>query len=233
MTAVQEKIHWKRIGAEAAAIVISILLAFAVDAWWEGLQEAQTAHEHLEAVLSEFESNQVELPRFIDRHQRLLAAVVELSQLLDGPVGSVEVTDTLLVWPLVNISFDAQRGALNSLLASDGLRLIRNTELRAALAGWPTELDDAAENEELQTLETRPRVTDSLTPQVSVFRILSSFRANGPMMSSGTVRVRREMELRGRLEATAVHSINAISEYEPLLARGDSITDMIRSELAR
>lgn len=27
-------IHWKRIAVEAAAIVISILLAFAIDAWW-------------------------------------------------------------------------------------------------------------------------------------------------------------------------------------------------------
>jgi len=29
-----DKIPWKRLSVEAAAIVASILLAFAIDAWW-------------------------------------------------------------------------------------------------------------------------------------------------------------------------------------------------------
>ena len=40
-----DKIPWKRISVEAAAIVASILLAFAIDAWWAELAEDRDEHE--------------------------------------------------------------------------------------------------------------------------------------------------------------------------------------------
>jgi hypothetical protein len=32
-------IDWKRISAEAAAVVVSILIAFSIDAWWQERSE--------------------------------------------------------------------------------------------------------------------------------------------------------------------------------------------------
>jgi hypothetical protein len=52
-----EKIHWKRLALEATAIVASILLAFAIDAWWDDRNEAQLERRMLSALLVEFEQN--------------------------------------------------------------------------------------------------------------------------------------------------------------------------------
>ncbi len=39
MAAVRRDIDWPRLLAEGAAIVVSILLAFGIDAWWDDRQE--------------------------------------------------------------------------------------------------------------------------------------------------------------------------------------------------
>ena len=50
-----QNIPWKRIAVEAAAIVGSILWAFAIDAWWDDHQDRQREMEILEGLLVEFE----------------------------------------------------------------------------------------------------------------------------------------------------------------------------------
>jgi hypothetical protein len=42
-----QPIPWTRIDAEGTAIVVSILFAFAIDAWWEGRRETAIAHEQM------------------------------------------------------------------------------------------------------------------------------------------------------------------------------------------
>ena len=40
--------------AESAMIVLSILAAFALDAWWDGLQEREAEQAHLAALQADF-----------------------------------------------------------------------------------------------------------------------------------------------------------------------------------
>jgi len=46
------QIHWKRISVESIAIVLSILLAFWIDAWWNEYQ----AQKEFQKVLAALES---------------------------------------------------------------------------------------------------------------------------------------------------------------------------------
>jgi len=64
-----EDIAWKRLTAEAIAIVVSILLAFWIDAWWEQRLETKSAIEHLQAF-------EVEL---VDNGERLDASIREVN----------------------------------------------------------------------------------------------------------------------------------------------------------
>ncbi len=50
-------IQWKRISVEGAAIVVSILLAFSIQAWWDEYQEERQLHEILEALEEAFSGN--------------------------------------------------------------------------------------------------------------------------------------------------------------------------------
>jgi len=52
-------IAWPRLLVEGLVIVVSILLAFAIDAWWEDRQEAEVARLQIERVVAELESNAV------------------------------------------------------------------------------------------------------------------------------------------------------------------------------
>lgn len=55
------RIPWESIAVEAAAIVVSILLAFAIDAWWTEKKESEVEHVALQALRADFVSSQEQL----------------------------------------------------------------------------------------------------------------------------------------------------------------------------
>jgi len=52
--AITNNIQWKRISAEGAAIVVSILLAFSIQAWWDERQNIEDEQVILAALVDEF-----------------------------------------------------------------------------------------------------------------------------------------------------------------------------------
>ena len=56
-----DKVQWKTIAVEGVAIVISILLAFWIDTWWEGRVEAQLEVVYLAELQEDFELNKSRL----------------------------------------------------------------------------------------------------------------------------------------------------------------------------
>ena len=50
-------IQWKKLVTEGIVIVVSILLAFAIDAWWEDRQELKAAEDQVSRVLAELRAN--------------------------------------------------------------------------------------------------------------------------------------------------------------------------------
>jgi hypothetical protein len=50
-------IAWSRMFVEGIVIVVSILLAFAIDAWWDDRQKAEEARLQVERVVAELEAN--------------------------------------------------------------------------------------------------------------------------------------------------------------------------------
>lgn len=48
---------------EGLVIVLSILAAFAIDAWWDGRQEQEREQIVLEGILEEFRDSEAELSR--------------------------------------------------------------------------------------------------------------------------------------------------------------------------
>ena len=56
-----------RLLLEGFVIVVSILLAFAIDAWWDDRQEAEEARLQVERVVVELEANIVRLEDQVER----------------------------------------------------------------------------------------------------------------------------------------------------------------------
>lgn len=76
MTSAQ-KIPWKRLATESFVIVASILLAFAIDAWWNDRQELRLQNDRLARVAAEVELNRGIVAEKIDILERAIAGTSE------------------------------------------------------------------------------------------------------------------------------------------------------------
>lgn len=81
-------IPWRRIAVEGIAIVASILLAFAIDAWWEDRQRAETEQVVLQTLLSDFRGKQV----LLSDMNTFSEAIVESVEILLMAASSTELT---------------------------------------------------------------------------------------------------------------------------------------------
>jgi hypothetical protein len=172
-----QNIPWKRISVEALAIVTSILLAFAIDAWWQERNEDDRERQILIALLDDFENSKSSIEEGRNFHiavQRSNKRLLELAISDDVALSSIEINRLIsdLTW------WDSQprffTGALNSLIYGGELSVIKDDGLRQELADWPSEIQR----------------TESLRSQDYDFFlnvILPYLRQNGSLLSISTI----------------------------------------------
>ena len=68
-----KQIPWLRVFVEGAVIVASILLAFALDAWWDRRGERVWERAQLEALHGEFTENHIDLSSALEVHELVRA----------------------------------------------------------------------------------------------------------------------------------------------------------------
>jgi hypothetical protein len=80
-----QKIAWKRITAEATAIVVSILIAFGIDAWWQERGEKLALIENLEQFEREVIANDELIDEHLDENASDLMALQRVFLTLSDP----------------------------------------------------------------------------------------------------------------------------------------------------
>ena len=142
-----KKIAWQKLCIEAAAIVASILFAFAVDAWWEERNEIEREQRLLKSLLVEFEQNSVLLQDVRDRYEQQYLHALQILEHLDSGETDTEILAASLQGLLVGGTIHLETGVHDGLLASGELGLIRNEVLRDRLASWPTYVAEWSEEQ--------------------------------------------------------------------------------------
>ena len=141
-------IPWKRIVVEAVAIVLSILLAFAIDAWWDEQKEREVEHRTLQALQRDLIASNDELDKLL---QALADVRTNYSRFQSATPAELAQIDPEAVRPFVislvtPASFEPVT-ATHDALSSDGrLGLISDPELLTQLSNWQRALDDLEEN---------------------------------------------------------------------------------------
>ncbi len=158
---------------EGAAIVVSILLAFAIQAWWDEYQDRAEEQGILLGLKSEFEHNLGLIEIEFSYRNAVVGSILKIFNASAARTSlEPEVLDELIgdvTW-WQNIAYS--RGAIDGLVQSGGLSLIENEDLRRVLASMPSRYDSTT-RAELNDKETARNVitpflnTHSLLPQIA------------------------------------------------------------------
>ena len=145
------QIPWLRVFAEGVVIVGSILLAFGIQALWDGRVDRREEAESLQALHADFLGTVEELDRVAGSHRLRLAAASELLGISAPGLRALarDSLQTLLRLSTRTTTIDPPIATLKSLIASGELALISDKVLRSRLAGWNGLLDDHEGTQEL------------------------------------------------------------------------------------
>jgi len=141
---------WSRALAEALLVVASILVAFALDAWWDNRSLSEVLRGNLVALQEDFEKSQQDLDLKVLQHSSRREAVGQL--LAAGHEPSNAEPDSLSAWFLrvyQGHTFEGTHATLDALLSSGQLARVRSDSLAALLASWPAEVVDLQESESI------------------------------------------------------------------------------------
>ncbi len=146
-------ISWPRILAEAAAIVASILLAFAIEAQWQNYLSRTEEKSVLSSVREEIDINLDTLDKQRFYHENIVSVVKKLFAASDGVV-SLNPND--LDGLILEVTFWARSGfamgAIDSLSQGSSFLSVDDIELRAKLIDlqtlyrWVDEMERREEN---------------------------------------------------------------------------------------
>lgn len=197
---------------ELFVIVLGVLLALWADAALAERRDRGRETALLEDLRDEFALNEGRLLADIAQSEKSVTAAVLWGEAMRGEIEiGVDSLSNLWYGSLNWARFDPLTGALLSVIDGGELGLIRNTELRQALAGW----SDAAEEARL----TAGEMVDLLAGQSAVTMQIEPGR---PMTAGETAAVRFVVEYGG----------GSLHQLQPLLARLREIQTMIESELS-
>ncbi len=131
-----QKIPWNRLSVEAAAIVASILLAFAIDAWWRASQERQAELDYLIALQKDFLETRESLDKQLDDASVLFDRVDQvLAVIADTKTASLPVSFSLMIGSSYHIPRPVSiTGTYEDMVNSGNLQLMRDEKLRVAMA---------------------------------------------------------------------------------------------------
>jgi hypothetical protein len=135
---------WGDAARDVFLIVVSILIAFALDAWWDELKERQVQSEQIETLLSEFEAARDSLTSLSGHLDSAAQATNELLTLM-GP--EVTEPDSERLFELLERSLNfggaaPNHTALASVLAAGNRQIEASESLGDLLGKWPAQMED-------------------------------------------------------------------------------------------
>jgi hypothetical protein len=141
--------RWPALLREALAVLAAILVAFALDAWWEERQERRMMLEALDAVAIEIERNVALLDSTLALNEGQ-AALVQRAISLDSPtIQAMGAPELARYADLPNYTLATlELGAVTAFIEGGFLATLQDRGLRAELAGLPrlqAELDEEAQ----------------------------------------------------------------------------------------
>lgn len=135
---------------EALTIVVSILLAFGIDAAWDWRQARGEEQEALAGLYREALANRRQVDQALAIHGARAASYEWFQSSSAQEIRSLSVDSAAHVYRNLYApqSFDASRGSVDALIGAGKLNLIRDGRLREAIATFLNVIEDLEEERE-------------------------------------------------------------------------------------
>ena len=230
-----QKISWKRLSVEAAAIVVSILLAFAIDAWWDESQQRKHIQNVLTGLEVAFSENVTLIDENIDlvtRYREILKRFIEMDASDVAQIPPELTFDTLQsIWRPVTT--DNNNSLLIETLDSENLTALELPALQDSIARWRAQVDELNERtEQLATSEQEALLVLGRYPEIGV--VWAQTELDSRQLSEDAMRWAREDKA---LMAIAARRAWQAQIHLRILRRNQKasavVLDLIRTALAQ
>ncbi len=181
------KIPWfPRLLAESAAIVASILLAFAINAWWSDSRDRAEERNILLSLQAEFEQNLAIIDPELSYRQAVIDSILKI---FDAAAGDSSLEPAVLDELIGDVTWWANavyfRGAIEGLVQSGKLSLIADEQLRQQLASMPSSYDLASNAELYDEENARNVINPFLSANGSLSQIANTMSEGRPGTGQG------------------------------------------------
>lgn len=230
-------LSWARILAEGSAIVVSILLAFGIQAWWEERQERAEEAELLSRLHAEFSTNLARIderawyPTVLLQGEELFSQIKEARR---NGQETIMASGFTLRWFAYAPTFEADTPILDGLISRGQLEIIEDRNVQIVLATWERELRDYSAFAErarryadellLPALYSRGDVGDILMVSISLGNI------NDPALEI-RAQIRVDDELKGIVAGRYAAGRSAQGKFDVLRSAAIDVIDAIEPHL--
>lgn len=226
-----------RLIAEAVLIVLSILLAFGIEAWWAGKGERAAEAEAIAGLRSDFLENARRLEEARASHARIRSSAVRLLA-MTGP-DAVQtapdlVMDTLLMDLIGGPKVYPVSATHDALIASGRIDILESDGLRRELAIWSAAITNLQEDEREGFVQMDQRLLPFLWDYVPIVTLDLNVlpRYEGVSLAPSRFTRRYGELLRSRRFENAVEermnsSINTLERFDEAEASASRVLELL------
>ena len=226
-----KNISWKRISVEAAAIVASILVAFAIDAWWDERQERSKLSDTLMGLEAALSSNlkiineNIELATF---NKNVVQAFVQMTP---DEAAQIPITErySTLASLYRNATLDINNSFIVEILDANSLETLTDASLRDAIGRWRGAVDGISKAR-FSLENSQEDVLQALARHEEIGSVLAQDKEDKDDLSDDAMRlVRGDPDILVHVSLIALHHRGHISNLNSLKVETEAILSNLQS----
>jgi hypothetical protein len=234
--------QWRRgirwFAAEFLVVVSGILVALALQSWWNDRAARMQEETLLQRFRVELVGNRARFSEAADAQNKILDSARTVLKWTGPNAGAVDASDfeshvSQLLNPLP--TYRAATSELDAMLGSGQLGLIRSVELRAKIAAWPVALQRLRRTEDILVDEVIDEFYPYLVERIPLINldIRVGFIAGQPLskFERNYEAVLRDVRFENHVENRWFNGINILTRMEAIRAVEEEIIKLIDGEL--
>lgn len=234
------RIRWSAILVQSATIVSSILLAFAVNAWWASRLDTEKEHGYLLALQRDFEIARKRLDDSLDAAEKGQDDSLALFMAMNE--GRLEELGRSVFFMMNNALgyevYSAPGGAYATMVGAGEVELLQSLELKRELADLGGGIEDLRVSERqlldaLDRFQTTELFAQKVGNQDIGYSVLNPDAAMGPVVKARVASWKDDRVLANWLVTMRLRHSTVLEDYQFLSARIDRILDVLATELHR